>query len=147
MFPGLTIVEKGHNDKITCTPLSGRSDSKCCHRHVSLTNSVETRCLKRCGGQGDTLSGCLATQLGWCNILMRDFEENDKKRENLKIWKERDFLKDIIEYKMLSAYIATTIVKQASSMAFDEKKRSMQTTDLNNKVGEAFYKIFGDTCS
>ncbi|KAL6949757.1 hypothetical protein ACO0QE_000415 [Hanseniaspora vineae] len=143
-FPGLTILEKGKNDKIISTKLS--SDSSHEENPQILENTVESHCLKRCGGQGDTLTGCLATQLGWCNILLKDDEtaRNDKGKKHV-IWPDRERLESFSEYKVLSAYVASTVVKLASSKAFAEKYRAMQTTDLNNKVGEAFYEMFGDT--
>ncbi|KAL6946721.1 hypothetical protein ACO0RG_000885 [Hanseniaspora osmophila] len=153
-FPGLIILEKGKNDKIISTNQSNDSTNE--ENPQILENTVESHCLKRCGGQGDTLTGCLATQLGWCNILLRDDENssknddgddnnNNNNKEKHVIWPDRKRLENIAEYKVLSAYVVSTVVKLASSKAFAEKFRSMQTTDLNNKVGEAFYEIFGDT--
>jgi len=69
---------------------------------------------RRCGGQGDLLSGCIATFLHW---TIRHGE-----REPVKV----------------AAAAACVLVKEFNRRAFLEKGRSMTASDMIEKIHEAF---------
>ncbi|CAI1534793.1 hypothetical protein SEUBUCD646_0K00770 [Saccharomyces eubayanus] len=122
------VVEKGQSDKIF-SPNGGKD---------TLTNSTEGS-NKRVGGQGDTLTGAISCMLAFSRA-MYDFKicehkekEESSNNENLRNW---------IDYAMLSCYVGSTITRECSRLGFKAKGRAMQTTDLNDRVGEVFAKLF-----
>ncbi|CCF58325.1 hypothetical protein KAFR_0E01710 [Kazachstania africana CBS 2517] len=119
------VVQKGTSDQIF-SPANASS---------MLVNSQEGS-NKRVGGQGDTLTGCIACMLAYSRA-MYDFKlcgdpHQDKKDDKLQ-W---------VDYAMLSCYAGCTITRECARLAFKATGRAMQTTDLNNRVGEVFNKIF-----
>lgn len=77
---------------------------------------------RRCGGQGDMLSGCLAAFSGWA--------------QNCK--------EDHVEAQMFAAFAASTLVKTCSKITFKEKGRGMVVTDMLAKLHIAFDAIYED---
>ncbi|AET41529.1 NADHX dehydratase Ecym_8245 [Eremothecium cymbalariae DBVPG len=79
--------------------------------------------LKRVGGQGDTLTGCIAAMLAYAaasrNIHHHSFHP---------------FLTDPNTTAVLSCYMASTVVRIAAQKAFSTHGRSMQASDLNDCV-------------
>lgn len=121
-------MEKGQSDKI----FSPNSEKD------MLTNSEEGS-NKRVGGQGDTLTGAISCTLAFSRA-MYDFkicEQEEKGESNDKP------LKNWVDYAMLSCYAGCTITRECSRLGFKAKGRAMQTTDLNDRVGEVFAKLFG----
>lgn len=111
----LTIVQKGQTDYI-----SNGTDV--------LTVTV-TGGLKRCGGQGDVLSGTLGTMLAWRSTYHDDLWKHDRsisQRESI----------------LLAAYGACTITRHCSKTAFEAKRRGMMATDLVSSVGQAYQTVF-----
>lgn len=88
---------------------------------------------KRVGGQGDTLTGTIGCMLSYSRAMF-DFNvvNEDLNKDELK-W---------IDYALLSCYAGTTITRECSRLAFKEKRRAMQTSDLNDRVGIVYAKIF-----
>lgn len=121
------VVEKGTEDKIfSPTPFQDNKDKSW------LVNSVEGS-NKRVGGQGDTLTGTIACMLAFSRARY-DFklcgDDSDSKFE----W---------LDYAMLSCYVGSTVTRECAKLAFSAKKRAMQTSDMNDRVGEVFDKLFG----
>lgn len=121
------VVEKGTEDKIfSPTPFQDNKDKSW------LVNSVEGS-NKRVGGQGDTLTGTIACMLAFSRARY-DFklcgDDSDSKFE----W---------LDYAMLSCYVGSTVTRDCAKLAFSAKKRAMQTSDMNDRVGEVFDKLFG----
>ncbi|AJS50967.1 BAH_G0031350.mRNA.1.CDS.1 [Saccharomyces cerevisiae] len=123
------VVEKGQSDKI----FSPNSEKD------MLTNSEEGS-NKRVGGQGDTLTGAISCMLAFSRA-MYDFKicEQEEKGES----SNDKPLKNWVDYAMLSCYAGCTITRECSRLGFKAKGRAMQTTDLNDRVGEVFAKLFG----
>jgi ATP-dependent NAD(P)H-hydrate dehydratase len=114
---GVTILQKGPYDTIsngTTTLLSAGPGG-----------------LKRSGGQGDTLTGCLATLLAWRKAYL----------ENL--WDHEGDL-DAEELLALAAYGGSAITRECSRLAFAEKGRSLQAGDLTDWVHRAFEEVVGE---
>ncbi|KAI6780204.1 ATP-dependent-like protein [Emericellopsis cladophorae] len=115
---GVTIIEKGGKDFIsngTTTLVDDMKGGK-----------------KRSGGQGDTLTGSIATFLGWRKAYL-------------------DGLWDIGEDKIsadeligLAAFGGSAITRECSRLAFAKKGRSLQASDLTDEVHNAFLNLFGE---
>ncbi|KAF3928297.1 hypothetical protein AA313_de0209090 [Arthrobotrys entomopaga] len=114
---GVTIIQKGREDYIS--------------------NGVKTEVcdvkggLKRSGGQGDTLTGCLGTFLAW------------KKAYTDRLWDHDKSLSEA-ELTALAAFGASAITRTCSKFAFEEKGRHMQASDLQPQIQRAFQTLFED---
>ncbi|EME88919.1 uncharacterized protein MYCFIDRAFT_27723 [Pseudocercospora fijiensis CIRAD86] len=116
-FGGVTIIQKGKVDYIS----NGKQ---------TLISDGEGG-LKRSGGQGDTLTGSLATLLAY------------RKAYHDKIWDHDGDLKED-ETLALAAYGGSAITRECSRLAFKEKGRSLQASDLTEHVHSAFLHIIGE---
>ena len=116
-YGGVTIIQKGAKDYVS----NGRD---------TLVSEGEGG-LKRSGGQGDTLTGSLATLLAY----RKAYHDN--------LWKHDGMLKEN-ETLALAAYGGSSITRECSRLAFKEKGRSLQAGDLTEKVHEAFLNIIGE---
>lgn len=105
---GVTILRKGHSDYI--------SDGKEV-KSVSIYGSP-----RRCGGQGDILSGSVAVFLAWARQLARKGEYN-------------------INPAMLGCIAGSALMRKAASVAFEDKKRSTLTTDIIECLGRSLEDI------
>ncbi|GBL48124.1 YjeF family domain-containing protein [Candidozyma auris] len=86
--------------------------------------------LRRVGGQGDTLTGALATLLTWAEHYNSGFWEGSGKI-------------DEDEALLLACFAACSVVRVASGKAFGKYKRAMQTSNVHEFLGEAFEELFG----
>lgn len=81
---------------------------------------------KRSGGLGDILAGTLGTFVGWSEILQeRDEDAN----------------------RQLSCWSACCVVKRATRLAFEAKRRAMTAPDVLNEVGPAMMEMEGSGSS
>lgn len=116
-FGGVTIIQKGAQDYI----------SNGTHTLVSDGEGG----LKRSGGQGDTLTGSLATLLAYRKAYLE------------RLWDhENDMQGD--ELLALCAYGGSAITRECSRLAFKELGRSLQAADLTGHVHQAFLDIIGE---
>ncbi|KAF2750593.1 H-hydrate dehydratase [Sporormia fimetaria CBS 119925] len=116
-FGGVTIIQKGAKDYI--------SNGK--HTLVSEGEGG----LKRSGGQGDTLTGSLATLLAY------------RQAYHDKIWNHAGDM-ERSETLALAAYGGSAITRECSRLAFKEKGRALQAGDLTEHVHQAFLNTIGD---
>ena len=116
-FGGVTIIQKGAKDYIS-------------NGTYTLVSEGEGG-LKRSGGQGDTLTGSLATLLAYRKAYLD------------KIWDHEGDLSPA-ETLALAAYGGSAVTRECSRLAFKEKGRSLQAGDLTEHVHEAFLKIIGE---
>ncbi|KAK0377331.1 carbohydrate kinase [Colletotrichum melonis] len=115
---GVTIVQKGAKDFIS----NGRDTLV-----VDLQGG-----LKRSGGQGDTLTGSIATFLGWRHAYLEG------------LWdRGGDAIKED-ELVRLAAFGGSAITRECSRLAFLKKGRSLQASDLTDEVHGAFMTLFGE---
>lgn len=113
-FGGVTIIQKGKVDYIS----NGKQ---------TLVSDGEGG-LKRSGGQGDTLTGSLATLLAYRKAYLD------------KIWDhEGDLQPD--ELLTYAAYGGSAITRECSRLAFKERGRSLQAADLTDHVHTAFLNV------
>ncbi|KAI0523820.1 H-hydrate dehydratase [Xylaria bambusicola] len=117
---GVTIVQKGGKDLIS----NGETTLV-----VDLMGG-----LKRSGGQGDTLTGSIATFLAWRKAYMDG------------LWDHGGRLKEA-ETLGLAAFGGACITRECSRLAFEKHGRSLQASDLTEQVHVAFMNIFGESTS
>ncbi|KAK4085479.1 uncharacterized protein Triagg1_469 [Trichoderma aggressivum f. europaeum] len=116
---GVTIIQKGSKDFI--------SNGK-----VTLVSDLEGG-KKRSGGQGDTLTGAVATFLGWRRAYLDGLWKNH----------EQPAL-DADEMMGLAAFGGSAVTRECSRLAFVKKGRSLQASDLTDEVHTAFMGLFGE---
>ncbi|KAK3393491.1 Ribokinase-like protein [Podospora didyma] len=118
---GVMILQKGPKDYL--------SDGKTTLR-VDLTGGK-----KRSGGQGDTLTGSIATFLGWRKAYLDG------------IWEPTTGgpprLKNE-ELVGLAVFGGSAVTRECSRLAFAKKGRSLQASDLTDEVHTAFMNLFGE---
>ncbi|PHH79563.1 hypothetical protein CDD80_4443 [Ophiocordyceps camponoti-rufipedis] len=117
---GVTIVQKGAVDLIS----NGR---------ITLADDVEGG-RKRSAGQGDTLTGAIATFLGWRKAYLDGIWDGDDKDNRLS---EEETL-------ALAAFGGSAVTRESSRLAFIKRGRSLQASDLTDEVHNAFMALFGD---
>jgi ATP-dependent NAD(P)H-hydrate dehydratase len=116
-YGGVTIIQKGGVDYI--------SNGK----HTLISDGEGG--LKRSGGQGDTLTGSLATLLAYRKAYLD------------KIWDHENDM-DGEELLALCAYGGSAITRECSRLAFKANGRSLQASDLTGHVHTAFLDIIGE---
>ncbi|XP_004577672.4 ATP-dependent (S)-NAD(P)H-hydrate dehydratase isoform X1 [Ochotona princeps] len=105
----VTVVQKGERDVIS----DGQQVLVCSHEGSG----------RRCGGQGDLLSGSLGVLVHWA--LLAGPEKTNGSNPLL-----------------LAALGACTLTRQCNRQAFQKHGRSTTTTDLIAEVGSAFRELF-----
>jgi len=112
---GVTIIQKGKEDCIS----NGEKTEVC-----DVTGG-----LKRSGGQGDTLTGALGTFLCWKKAYLDGLWDHDKSLSDP-------------ELTALAAFGASALTRTCSKLAFAEKGRHMQASDLQPQIQNAFEQLF-----
>ncbi|KAG7144285.1 hypothetical protein HYQ46_006977 [Verticillium longisporum] len=115
---GVTIIQKGGSDYIS----NGKTTLV-----VDLQGGK-----KRSGGQGDTLTGAIATFLGWRHAYLEG------------LWDRGDATLAEDELVGLAAFGGSAVTRECSRRAFAKKGRSLQASDLTDEVHNAFMYLFGD---
>ncbi|KAI9722606.1 MAG: hypothetical protein M1812_001537 [Candelaria pacifica] len=113
-FGGVTIIQKGSKDYIS-------------NGEFTMVSDLEGG-LKRSGGQGDTLTGSLATLLAWRRAYLD------------RIWDHENDL-SASELLTLAAFGGSSVTRECSRLAFAERGRSLQAGDLTEKVEIAFNNL------
>lgn len=88
--------------------------------------------LKRAGGQGDTLTGCLGTFLAWRQI----YHEG--------LWDTGEEPMSRAETLLVAAFGGSAITRECSRRAFQKRARSLQAADLTEEVHESFLSFVGE---
>ena len=112
-----------------CVVRKGRVDYVSDGRRVWACDLAGSR--KRSGGQGDTLTGSIGTFLCW----RRAFRDQ--------LWDVEGGL-DEGDLVMLAAWGGAAITRECSRLAFREKGRSMQASDVGEMVPKAFETLIGE---
>uniref|UniRef100_A0A2C9M3E4 ATP-dependent (S)-NAD(P)H-hydrate dehydratase n=2 Tax=Biomphalaria glabrata TaxID=6526 RepID=A0A2C9M3E4_BIOGL len=110
----VTVVQKGSHDIIT----NGDKVLVC----------SEEGSPRRCGGQGDLLSGALGTFLFWSKQAV------DSNNESCGI--------DQCGYTLCAAYASCSLTRLCNKMAFRENGRSTTTTDMIAQISKAFITLY-----
>ncbi|KAI3402479.2 hypothetical protein KGF56_004720 [Candida oxycetoniae] len=89
---------------------------------------------KRVGGQGDTLTGAIATLVNWSNNYLDAMWDNKVEIE-------------IDDAHILACYAASSLVRVASGKAFKKHGRAMQTSNVHEYIHDAYLELFDDSTS
>ena len=114
---GVTILRKGSSDIIVKNDEALESTTKGSDR--------------RAGGQGDSLTGTVATLLAWGHAYKSG------------IWEHPDEIQED-QLPLLACFGGSTVTRVAAREAFKAKGRAMQATDLHANVGKAYQIVFED---
>ncbi|TWU77929.1 hypothetical protein ED733_005307 [Metarhizium rileyi] len=114
---GVTVIQKGQKDLIS-------------NGQLTLVNDLEGG-RKRSGGQGDTLTGSVATFLAWRKAYLDG------------LWDGGHELGED-ELIGLAAFGGSAITRECSRLAFLKRGRSLQASDLTDQVHDAFTGLFGE---
>jgi len=137
LLPGVAIVKKGHCDTITCFSRGATDES------ASYTTMIseEKGGLKRSGGIGDILAGCIGTFVAWNTILAKQ-QEGTASKEN-EIGETASSGNDV--NLVLSCWVACSITKRATRLAFENRKRSMTAPDILEELGGVVHEVASST--
>lgn len=114
---GVTILRKGTTDIIA--------------KNDDVIESKTKGSDRRAGGQGDTLTGTVATLVAWGQAYKSG------------LWKhDHDIPED--QVSLLACFGGSTATRVAAREAFKAKGRAMQATDLHANVGRAYQIVFED---
>ncbi|EDV25062.1 uncharacterized protein TRIADDRAFT_25123 [Trichoplax adhaerens] len=111
----VTVVQKGSRDIIS----NGIEDLIC----------DAAGCSRRCGGQGDILSGSMGTFLHWARTNEKETSRNDSRMNTL-------------SPTLTAAYAACLLVKTCAEAAFKLKGRSMIVSDLIDIIHPSFQLLY-----
>ncbi|EEB16310.1 conserved hypothetical protein [Pediculus humanus corporis] len=115
------LIQKGSTDVIT----NGINFDEFDFTFDDVTITCETfGSNRRCGGQGDILSGCIATFVAWFEL----FKSNNT---------------FIIPLSSVSCYGACAVTKTCSKLAFQKFGRSMTASDMIGCIHQSFTSLFG----
>ncbi|TFL05197.1 Ribokinase-like protein [Pterulicium gracile] len=129
---GVTVLEKGGQDVIAWDTTESSSSSDAKSKEVVLVDKPGG--LKRCGGQGDILSGAVGTMLAWGKCY-EDGAFGPKTNDQNRIPTSR--------LPLLAAVAASLITRTTSHRGFAKHGRAMVTQDLIGEIGAAFEEVFG----
>ncbi|KAG7439789.1 Ribokinase-like protein, partial [Guyanagaster necrorhizus] len=126
---GVTVLQKGAKDIISVDTTGDKAGA--------TSNSKETveigveGGMKRCGGQGDILSGAVGTMLAWAKCY-EDGAFGDRKLP-------------ISRMPLLAAIGGSMVTRTASRRAYSRQGRSVVTEDMISEVGPSFAEVFGES--
>lgn len=122
---GVTIVQKGATDIIAIDTSGSSALSK-----VQERVEVDTRGgYKRCGGQGDVLSGNIGTMMAWGKCYEGGAYGDGSVSAS--------------EIPLLASVGGCIVTRTASRITFEKKGRAMITQDMITELGDAFVEVFG----
>ncbi|KAH8104299.1 Ribokinase-like protein [Phellopilus nigrolimitatus] len=123
---GVTVIQKGAKDLIAVHPSSSEPQTA----EIDAPGG-----LKRCGGQGDVLSGAVGAFLAWGKCF-EDGAWGSQSASEAQIPPSR--------IPFLAATAASILTRTTSRRAFAKNGRSVITADLIGEIGPAFEEVFGE---
>jgi ATP-dependent NAD(P)H-hydrate dehydratase len=134
---GVLVVQKGETDYIATNTTGSAADPAASHVPEGENEAIEEVVeidvpggLKRCGGQGDILSGTIGGFLAWGKCL----EDG--------AWGKLEFPTSRIP--ILAASGGSMVTRTASRIAFARQGRSVVTADMLGDIAQAFAEVFGE---
>lgn len=112
----VTIVQKGENDIIS----DGKKVLVCCNEGSP----------RRCGGQGDLLSGTMGTFSFWTHTVCSSPSKINN--ESLRVYGPT----------ISAAYAACLLTRECNRRAFSKNRRSTTTSDMIESLREAFEFLY-----
>jgi len=138
---GVTVLQKGATDIISIDTTGEAADLKesklegADEEKEKTEETVEVDIeggLKRCGGQGDILSGSVGTILAWGKC----YEQGAFGDESNKVAASR--------MPLLASVGGSLVTRTASRLAFHKAGRGVVTEDMLGEIGRAFAEVFGE---
>ena len=137
MLGGVTILQKGQSDIIAINTEGAKSRIAHDVSKISPNEGEQNEVvivdtpggMKRCGGQGDILSGSVGAFLAWAKCY-ESGAFGDKAIP-------------VSRMPILAAIGASIITRTTSQRAFEKEGRSVVTQDMLKEIGGAFAEIFG----
>ena len=133
------LIQKGSTDVIT----NGINFNEFDFTFDDVTITCDTfGSNRRCGGQGDILSGCIATFVAWFEL----FKSNNTFLIPLSSVSDKDKLnwfKENLGGYSLGCYGACAVTKTCSKLAFQKFGRSMTASDMIGCIHQSFTSLFG----
>ncbi|KAF9970074.1 hypothetical protein BGZ65_011412, partial [Modicella reniformis] len=114
-FGGVIIIQKG--------PVDAISDGE------TLYVVMNEGGLKRSGGQGDILTGLLATSLAWGVAYEKDVWDHQHTVPTNRI-------------PLIASFGACVLNRQCSRLAFEKHKRALQSSDVLAEIGPLFVTFY-----
>ncbi|KAI0048114.1 Ribokinase-like protein [Auriscalpium vulgare] len=135
---GVTILQKGASDIISSNTEGASSVAAHEASKISAEEKEQNEVvvvdtpggLKRCGGQGDILSGSVGAFLAWAKCY-EDGAYGDKTIP-------------VSKMPLLAATGASIVTRTTSRIAFEKEGRGVVTQDMLKEIGPAFKEVFGD---
>jgi ATP-dependent NAD(P)H-hydrate dehydratase len=136
---GVTILQKGKLDIIATNTEGAKSRVAHDVSKISPNEGEQNEVvivddeggMKRCGGQGDILSGSVGAFLAWAKCYESGaFGDNAMPVSRMPI---------------LAAIGASIVTRTASRRAFQREGRGVVTQDMLKEIGGAFAEIFGES--
>ncbi len=134
---GVTILQKGRSDIIATNTEGAKSRITHDVSKISPDEGEQNEVvivdtpggMKRCGGQGDILSGSVGAFLAWAKCY-----ESGAFGDNAI---------PVSRMPFLAAIGASMVTRTTSRRAFEKEGRSVVTQDMLKEIGGAFAEIFG----
>ncbi|KAF8226846.1 Ribokinase-like protein [Tricholoma matsutake] len=137
---GVTVLQKGAKDIISVDSMGITANLK--ESRLENVNEQKEKAeetieidveggLKRCGGQGDVLSGCVGTFLAW-----------GKCYEDGAFGRNPDIT--VSRMPLLAAVAGSIVTRTTSKRAFSKEGRGVVTEDMIPEIGRAFAEVFGE---
>ncbi|KAF9315765.1 hypothetical protein BG003_002661 [Podila horticola] len=117
-FGGVVVVQKGKHDIIS--------------NGTSVHAVTNTGGLKRSGGQGDLLTGMIATSLAWVVAARRSNQAQGGSRGD-----DDDSEANHARF-LVACYGACTFTRRCSQLAFEKHGRAVQSSDILDEIGPMF---------
>jgi len=151
-YRGVIVVQKGRYDTIffasslfhnnsSAMPPAENADDKT----MSLV-CKEQGGLKRSGGLGDILSGSIGTFLAWDRLLTETKSSTttttqDPSTATTTSQAMLPLLQGIEQQRLVPCWLACCIVKRATKVAYDKKRRAMTAPNVLNEIGTVVDEI------
>ena len=117
------IVQKGNVDTI----MHDRYTMRC----------EEEGGLKRSGGIGDVLAGTITAFMAWNAILEKEETTSSDSYYNIDAKNNDDTVYNVeCQQRVFASWTAAILVKKATRIAFQKKKRSMSALDVIEEIGD-----------
>jgi ATP-dependent NAD(P)H-hydrate dehydratase len=150
---GVTVLQKAGADIISVhATSSGDKHSQEVEKEgetdETITIDVEGG-MKRCGGQGDILSGTVGCALAWG----LNYSEGvygfvlllpSHSRSSCSITRDREQKIPATRIPLLASAAGSIVTRTCSRMAFKKYGRGVVTQDMLSEIGGAFGEVFGD---
>jgi ATP-dependent NAD(P)H-hydrate dehydratase len=162
LLGGVTVLLKGEDDMVcgSTLPVSRPSSSQPADQlslslegisDVFIIRASEKGAPRRCGGQGDILSGCMATALHWSSALhstptSSSLTSLEPLPETVEEGTDGEGKEDVVSEALMRSptlvgcILAASVVKAASSAAFLRKGRAMTSPDILEDIGRALQR-------